>query len=115
MRTYPAMIGALPPEEGGGYFVEIPDLPGCIADGQTEEEALREADRAIEEWIATAKEMGWPIPEPSSSDRYSGKWLQRVPKTLHMKLAQAAKREGVSLNALATSILAEGLGRRNAV
>ena len=112
MRKYPAMIRELEPEEGEGFLVEILDLPGCIADGKTEEEALKNAGEAILEWIATATALDRPVPEPKSIEHYSGKWLQRVPKSLHMKLAQTAKREGVSLNALATSMLAESLGHR---
>lgn len=112
MLKYPAMVRVLDENDGGGFLVEFPDLPGCYGDGATREKALSNAERAAAEWIAAAKEMGRAIPEPSSLDRFSGKWVQRVPKSLHMKLALEAKREGVSLNALATSILAEGLGQR---
>ncbi len=112
MRKYPVMIQELGPEEGEGFLVEILDLPGCIADGKTEEEALKNAGEAIREWTTAATALGRPVPEPKSTEHYSGKWLQRVPKSLHMKLAQTAKREGVSLNALATSMLAESLGHR---
>lgn len=109
---YPVIVRELDENDGGGILVEFPDLPGCIGDGETVEEALQNAKRAADEWIEAAKEMGRPVPEPSSIDKYSGKWVQRVPKSLHMKLAMEAKREGVSLNQLATSILAEGLGKR---
>ena len=68
---------------------------------------------AIDEWIAAAEEMGRAVPEPGAEQKYSGKWLQRVPKSLHRRLSIAAKNEGVSLNSLATSLLAEGLGRRD--
>ncbi len=111
---YLTIIRPLPRDEGGGFLAELPDLPGCISDGETYEEAIANVRDAAEEWIATAKEMGRPIPEPGAAEGYSGKWLQRVPKSLHMRLAAQAKREGVSLNALATALLAEGLGKRNA-
>ena len=75
---------------------------------------MANAEQAAAEWIVAAKEMGRDIPEPSSIDKFSGKWVQRVPKSLHMKLALEAKKEGVSLNTLAISILAEGLGKRRA-
>lgn len=112
MNKYPAIISPLGEEDGGGFLVEVLDLPGCIADGATRQEALENANNAVDEWIAAAKDLGRPIPEPKSIEQYSGKWVQRVPRTLHMKLASEAKREGVSLNALATAILAEGLGKR---
>lgn len=109
---YAAMIRPLTKEEGGGYLVEIPDLPGCIADGETVEAALGEAESAIESWIQTAKEFGDPIPDPSISKRYSGQWRMRVPKSLHAALAMRAQQEGVSLNLLAAALLAEGLEHR---
>jgi antitoxin HicB len=106
---YSALVRPLSKEEGGGYFVEIPELPGCIADGETIEEAFAEAKSAIESWIHTAKEFGDPIPNPSIDKRYSGQWRLRVPKSLHAALALRAKQEGVSLNLLTATILAEGL------
>lgn len=106
---YSAMIRPLSKDEGGGYLIEIPDLPGCMADGETIEEAFSEAESAIESWIQTAKEFGDSIPAPNISKRYSGQWRLRVPKSLHAALVMRAKREGVSLNLLAATILAEGL------
>lgn len=106
---YSAIVRPLSKEEGGGYLIEIPDLPGCTADGETIEEAFSEAEDAIESWILTAKEFGDPIPDPSIRKRYSGQWRLRVPKNLHAALAFRAKEEGVSLNLLAATILAEGL------
>ena len=111
---YPIVIRELEHDEGGGFLAELPDLPGCMADGETIEEAARNAEDAANEWVAIAKELGRPIPEPNSGGQYSGKWVQRVPKSLHMRLASRAKQEGVSLNALASSLLAEGLGKRTA-
>lgn len=51
-------------EEDQSFVVEVPELPGCMADGQTYEEAVTNARIAIEEWIQTAKELGREIPEP---------------------------------------------------
>jgi len=109
--NYPANIQPLSVEEGGGFLVSFPDLPGCIADGKTVEDAIHEGDDAVKAWIATAKEFGDPIPEPSLACKYSGQWRMRVPKSLHAELARRAKSEGVSLNALATALLAQGLGK----
>lgn len=112
VMKYPAMVRPLSRDDGGGYLIEIPDLPGCIADGDSLEEALRNAEGAVQEWMAAASAEGRAIPKPGSADLYSGKWVQRVPKTLHMRLASQARREGVSLNAFATALLAEGLGKK---
>lgn len=109
---YPMTIRPLTPEEGGGFLVEFPDLPGCMADGGTEEEALHEKD-ALTVWIETARAFGDAIPEPSIATKYSGQWRMRVPKSVHAALVLRAKLEGVSLNALAASILAQAVGGNN--
>lgn len=111
---YPATIRPLSSEEGGGYLVEYLDLPGCMADGETVEEALMEGDDAVTAWIRSAQEDGVSIPEPNSLHKYSGQWRIRVPKSLHAQLDSKAKSEGVSLNTLAVALLAEGVGRKNA-
>lgn len=51
-------------EEDESFVVEVPELPGCMADGETYEEAVANAKTVIEEWIETAKEHGREIPEP---------------------------------------------------
>ena len=51
-------------EEDGAFVAEVPQLPGCMAHGATQEDALREAQKAIELWIETATEFWDPIPEP---------------------------------------------------
>ena len=107
--NYLATIQPLPEVDGGGYLVSFPDLPGCIADGATPEEAFHQAEDAMIAWIATAKEFGDPIPKPSAPARYSGQWRMRAPKSLHAALASRAKEEGVSLNTLAITLLAQGL------
>lgn len=51
-------------EEDSAFIVEVPELPGCVADGATYELAVANVQRVIEEWIQTAKELGRPIPQP---------------------------------------------------
>ncbi|MBI5460766.1 MAG: type II toxin-antitoxin system HicB family antitoxin [Gammaproteobacteria bacterium] len=53
------------------FVVEIPDLPGCLADGASYVEAVTNAQRVIDEWIATAQELGRPIPEPRGRVRFA--------------------------------------------
>ena len=51
-------------EEDEAFLVEVPELPGCMADGETYQEAVQNAEIIIQEWIETAREIGKPIPEP---------------------------------------------------
>jgi predicted RNase H-like HicB family nuclease len=51
-------------EEDHAFVVEVPELPGCMADGTTYQKALANAEVIIQEWIETARELGRPIPEP---------------------------------------------------
>ena len=62
---YTIIIEPASPEDGGGYLAFVPDLPGCISDGNTYEEAAHNVLGAIESWIEAAEEMGRPIPSPA--------------------------------------------------
>lgn len=53
------------------FLVEVPELPGCMADGDTYSEAVANAERIIEEWIETALELGREIPAPRGRLRYA--------------------------------------------
>ena len=57
--------------EDQSYIVEVPELPGCMADGATYQEAVATAEVVIEEWIQTARELGRPIPEPRGRLMYA--------------------------------------------
>ncbi len=102
-------MSILPAEEGGGYFIEFPDLPGCMSDGDTIEETIANGRDAIICWLETAKQFRDEIPEPGSSNTASGFWVQQVPSSIHTQLSQRAKQEGISLNTLVTTMLSEGL------
>ncbi len=114
MIDYPFTVRHLSEEEGGGYLAEALDLNGCMADGETIEEAVHNLEDAINSWIRTAQELKRPVPLPSDNHQFSGKWLVRTPKSIHHRLVDMAKREGVSLNTLTVSLLAEGLGNKSA-
>lgn len=55
----------------GAYLAEVPELPGCMADGATRAEALSNAETVIAEWIETAKKLGRPIPGPKGKLQYT--------------------------------------------
>ena len=58
-------------EEDGAFVVEVPELPGCMADGETYEAAVANAKKVIEEWIETAHSLGRPVPEPKGRLMYA--------------------------------------------
>src|SRR3990172_6216892 len=113
-------------DEEGDYVARIDELSGLSTHGRTPQEALGNLEEAKRAWIEDCLERGDPIPAPqapkvpqvpqvkdlSEEPLPSGKWVQRVPRTLHRDLIRLAKREKVSLNQLVTSILAEAVGAR---
>jgi antitoxin HicB len=62
---YPILIAPLSPQDGGGFVATVPDLPGCMSDGETPEEAMRNVMDAIEEWIDACRTLGRDVPPPS--------------------------------------------------
>lgn len=109
---YPFLVRPLSREEGGGYLIEFPDFPGVISDGETPEEAIRNGRDALKAALLTMQEFGDPIPRPSQGTSASGQWRQRVPRSLHARLVARARQEGVSLNTLVTTLIAEGLSKK---
>ncbi|UJX39832.1 type II toxin-antitoxin system HicB family antitoxin [Desulfovibrio sp. JY] len=110
---YPFTLTPLTEEDGGGWLIVFSDFPGAVmSDGETPEEALLNGRDALESVIAVYQEDGRELPEPGSGGPVSGKFNLRTPKSLHAKLARQAEAEGVSMNTLAVSLLAEGLGRK---
>jgi predicted RNase H-like HicB family nuclease len=116
-ESYAHVIAPIPKEDGGGYLITFPDLPGCMSDGETIEEAIKNGRDAFIGWISAQIDMGRKVPVPTWHPELipqdvSGKFIQRVPKTTHAKLVRRAKAEGVSLNSLVLTFIAEGLGKR---
>ncbi len=94
------------PDVEGGFVAEIKDLPGCITQAETIEELMENINEARELWIEAVYESGKrEIPLPATEQDYSGKFVLRVPKSLHRRLAQQAEQEGISLNQYAVSLL----------
>jgi antitoxin HicB len=63
---YPVRIERLAESDGGGYLATVPDLPGCMSDGETPEEALKNVQEAIISWIESAEEWKQEVPKPSA-------------------------------------------------
>jgi antitoxin HicB len=99
------IVRPLSEDDGGGFMCEVLDYPGCFGDGNTPERAIADAQLAVVAWKKVAKEFG---DKPGSS----GQWRLRVPRSLHRRLHERAKTEGVSLNTLAVSLLSEGMSER---
>jgi antitoxin HicB len=121
-EAYAHIIEPLAVDEGGGFLITLPDLPGCLADGATEVEAIENGRDAFLCWVSAAADMGDSIPAPkfktvtaAGTAEPSGKFVQRVPKSIHAQLAARAKQEGVSLNSLVLAFIADGLGRSEAL
>jgi antitoxin HicB len=102
---------ALRKDEEGDWVARIEELPGCTAHGGTQAEALEHLEEVKTAWLEDTIEAGDAIPDPRVQEKLpSGKWLQRVPRSLHMSLSKMAEEEGVSLNQLVTTALAEAVG-----
>lgn len=86
-------------DDTGHYFYgKILELDGCQSTGETLEDLYMNLNEAMEGYIETKLEHGFPVPEPKDIEEYSGKFNLRLPKSLHKRLAMEASQEGVSLN-----------------
>ena len=63
--AYTVIVEPLYAEDGGGFVATVPDLPGCMSDGETPEEALINVQDAISTWIEAANELGHKVPKPT--------------------------------------------------
>ena len=95
-------------EEDGSYFVEYPDLPGCLSCGATSEEALQMGEDARRAWTLSALEDGGFIPEPKPTIDCPDSYKLHMPKSLYRQLQQNAKAEGCSMNQYCVYLLAKG-------
>ena len=110
LTDYPFEVRPLSGEDGGGYLISFPDFAECISDGETVEDALVNGRDALKATIAALKAKKLTVPAPNGGGVASGKFVARVPKTVHAQLATRARAEGVSLNTLVLTFIAQGLG-----
>jgi predicted RNase H-like HicB family nuclease len=95
---YNYIIKPIHDESGEYYHATVLELDGCQSTGETFVEAYNSLMEAMEGWIETKLENGYTIPAPIDSDKFSGKFVLRLPKSLHARLTIEAEKEGVSLN-----------------
>jgi antitoxin HicB len=99
-------------EEDGTWTVAVPDLPGAVAVAAGPVEAIAEVGDAIDAWIAAARAEGATVPPPTPAvDQFSGRFVVRVPRSLHRAATQRAAREGVSLNTYCVTALTQAVTR----
>ncbi len=95
---YTKVIKELNDESGHYYYGIVLELDGCQSTGDTLEEMMESLTEAMEGYIEVKLQKGLPIPTPQQDLDYSGKFVLRLPKALHRRLAIEASNEGVSLN-----------------
>lgn len=93
-----------------GWVARVTELPGCITQADTFEELEEMIYEAMEAWIQVTLEDGDTVPEPRPIESYSGRFVIRVPRSLHRDLVRCAEREGVSLNTFINVVLARAVG-----
>ncbi len=103
----------IPDPESGTYTARILEFPGCVAQGDSLTEAYERLERAAEDWIRAALDLGQEVPAPAEEQTYSGRILVRLPKSLHRRAAELADRDSTSLNQFIVSALAEKVGATN--
>lgn len=106
----PYRLELVPDTEEGGFTAYYPELPGCVTCGETAESALENALDAKKAWLTAALSDSTPIPEPAAEEpleAYSGQFKLRMPKSLHKKLSEQSKREGISMNQYCIYLLSQ--------
>jgi len=97
-----------------GWFAKVEELPGCMTQADTFDELGEMIEDAKRAWIESALEEGVDIPLPRKAEDYSGKFVVRLPKSLHKQLVHTAHQEGVSLNTYVNVALSQAVGREMA-
>ena len=116
-EAYSHLVSPIALDDGGGFLLTMPDIPGVMGDGPTEAAAIKDGREAFLATVSALLDMGREVPAPTLTAQdfaplsASGKFVARVPRSMHIQLAARAKVEGVSLNTLVITLIAEGMGR----
>ena len=103
---YTRLVQEMNDESGHYFYGRVLELDGCQTTADTLTELYANLNEIMESYIEIKLENNIHIPIPESAEKYSGKFVVRLPKTLHQRLAIEANKEGVSLNQLALYKLA---------
>ena len=103
---YTRLVQEMNDETGHYFYGRILELDGCQTTAESLAELYEELNEIMESYLEIKLEHNLPIPLPASAEKYSGKFVVRLPKTLHQRLSIEAEQEGVSLNQLALYKLA---------
>ena len=103
-----------PDLDDGGYIAEFPDLRYCVGTGNSIDKAIEDAMIAKEEWLKAAYEHNVTIPKPSGNEEYNGRVTLRIPKSLHRRVVETAKAEGISANQFLLHLISLGMGNQTA-
>ena len=98
---YTRLVQEIYDESGHYFYGKILELDGCQSTADTLTELYENLNEVMENYLEIKLENNLPIPLPNDANKYSGKFVVRLPKTLHQRLAIEASQEGVSLNQLA--------------
>lgn len=93
-ENYTVVIHPLSEEDGGGFAAFVPDLPGCMGDGETKEAALADAHEAITAWIEAATELSRKVPEPGSAFERASERRKAMQEAMRALLDYADHAEG---------------------
>src|SRR5688572_12675472 len=105
----------LTPDPSGVYVAQILEFPGCVAEGNTPQEAYERLEAAAESWVAAILADGQAIPEPTYDKirDFNGKVALRLPRSLHRDAVRFAQRESTSLNQFLVSSISSAVGAMN--
>lgn len=95
---YNYIIQPVNDESGFYFYARVLELDGCQSTGETFNEAYNNLKDAMKGWIQAKLEGGFEVPLPVGYEDFSGRFVVRIPKSLHFKLTVEAEQEGVSLN-----------------
>ena len=101
-------IEVIEDKEEGGYAISCPELKGCFTCADSIQRGFEMIEDAKKCWFTACLEDGLPIPEPKAANEYSGQFKIRIPKSLHKKLAEHSRQEGVSMNQYCLYLLSNG-------
>ena len=108
IEEYPFHTRPLTTGEGGGYLITYPDLPGCMSDGETTEEAVINGRDALKSYLLACVEFGDPIPEPGTVGEMAAIW-RALPEPIRVRLLRDAEQYRQRVEDLLPRAVEEGL------